>query len=79
MVQFCDFLNQFVNQLFPNNPNANWTYGQNIKNHDTPPLMDNGVCRAVPGFAGTAKYLAGHEKTLVIIIIIILILPHALI
>ena len=23
---------------FPINPNANWTYGQNIENCDTPPL-----------------------------------------
>ena len=23
---------------FPTNPNANWTYGQNIENDDTPPL-----------------------------------------
>ena len=25
---------------FPVNPNANWTYGQNIKNHDTLPLRN---------------------------------------
>ena len=29
---------QLKKKHFPTNPNANWTYGPNIENRDTPPL-----------------------------------------
>ena len=32
---------KFLFKHFPTNPNANWTYGQNIENCDTPSLSSN--------------------------------------